>query len=318
MRPKGGGLRMRRGARLVQVHTNDLRGLASADGQAQDAMLHDLAGYIPEQPSSPPSRGMLRASAYLVVVSSPFAKPPMRLAVPMQSRYDEADHEWLARAHPQAWQLRPVGQLVPVAAHQPEPKTPRTVQTLRPLRGGQTYRITSPAARGLVRPALAGALETVFERFAREHGFTPEKPLEIRLARGFKAGSHGHGEGRAADIAAVSGKSLLVWKQEWDQAVMAAEKLPDAQQRAGAIAVEQRCNLGYALYKALQEHSGWRVNQGGWRPYRGVMQLFGPWTATEGPWKAMQIKDPKVYQQQHLADQQWVFRAHRDHIHVAR
>jgi len=48
------------------------------------------------------------------------------------------------------------------------------------------------------------------------------------------------------------------------------------------------------------------------------MQLFGPWTATEGPWKAMQIKDPTPYQRQRLADQQWVFHAHQDHIHVAK
>jgi len=62
---------------------------------------------------------------------------------------------------------------------------------------------------------LAEALETVFERFACEFGFTPAKPLEISLTRGFKAGSPGHGEGRAADIAAVGGKSVLAWKQEW-------------------------------------------------------------------------------------------------------
>jgi hypothetical protein len=29
----------------------------------------------------------------------------------------------------------------------------------------------------------------------------------------------------------------------------------------------------------------------GRRPDRGVMQLFGPWTATEGPWQPMKIKD---------------------------
>jgi len=81
---------------------------------------------------------------------------------------------------------------------------------------------------------------------------------------------------------------------------------------------EQKRNLGYGLYKAFQEDGGWTVEQRGWRPYRGVMQLFGPWTAREGPWKPMQIKDPNPYQQQRLADQQWVFRAHQDHIHVAR
>jgi hypothetical protein len=31
----------------------------------------------------------------------------------------------------------------------------------------------------------------------------------------------------------------------------------------------------------------------------------------------MEIKDTNPYQKQRLADQQWVFRAHRDHIHVA-
>jgi hypothetical protein len=199
-----------------------------------------------------------------------------------------------------------------------EPTPPPTVHTLRPIRSGHAYSITSPPTHGLVRPELTEALETVFERFARERGFAPEKPLEIRLERGFKAGSPGHGEGRAADIAAVGGKTLLAWKQEWDQAIAAADKLSDAQQRAEAIAAEQKRNLGYALYKVVQEHGGWRVNQQGWRPYRGIMQLFGPWTATEGPWKAMQIKDPNIYQQQRLADQQWVFRAHQDHIHVAR
>jgi hypothetical protein len=35
--------------------------------------------------------------------------------------------------------------------------------------------------------------------------------------------------------------------------------------------------------RCLHEYGGWRVDQKGWRPYRGVMQLFGPWTATEGP-----------------------------------
>jgi hypothetical protein len=226
-------------------------------------------------------------------------------------------------------QLRPVGRLVRMAApHSGQPAaidpptseavTAPTIHTLRPVRSGGAYSIPSQPTRRVVRPVLAEALETVFERFARERGFSPEKPLEIHFARGFKAGSRGHGEGRAADIAAVGGKALLVWKQEWEQAVAASEKHPDAQQRAGAIAAEQQRNLGYALYKALQEHSGWRVNQGGWRPYRGVMQLFGLWTATEGPWKTLQIKDPTPYQCQRLADQQWVFRAHQDHIHVAR
>jgi hypothetical protein len=198
------------------------------------------------------------------------------------------------------------------------PEAPPPVRTLRPVQSGQYYRITSQPARGLVTPDLAETLGTVFERFARMHGFTPKKPLEIRFSRGFKAGSRGHGEGCAVDIVAMGGKSLQAWKQEWDRAMDAAEARSDPQQRVEAIAAEQKRNLGYGLYETLQQHGGWRVNPKGWRPYRGVMQLFGPWTATEGPWKAMQIKEPNAYQRQRLADQEWILRAHQDHIHVAR
>ncbi|MGH9960885.1 MAG: hypothetical protein ACREBC_27840 [Pyrinomonadaceae bacterium] len=84
------------------------------------------------------------------------------------------------------------------------------------------------------------------------------------------------------------------------------------------MAAEQKRNLGYGLYKALQDHGGWRVDKKGWRLYRREKQLFGPWTAAEGPWKAMQAKKPNPYQRQRLADQRWVFRAHKGHIHVAR
>jgi hypothetical protein len=82
-------------------------------------------------------------------------------------------------------------------------------------------------------------------------------------------------QGRATDIATVGGKSFLAWKQEWDRAMATANKLPDPQQRAEAIATEQQRNLDYRLYKALQAHGGWRVNPKGWRVYREVMQFFG-------------------------------------------
>jgi hypothetical protein len=211
---------------------------------------------------------------------------------------------------PGRWPTRAVVRLAPAGL--------RPVQTLRPVRGSEAYCLTSLAACGLVTPELAEALEAVFARFAHERGFTPAKPLAIRLARGFKASSHGHGEGRAADIDAVGGKSLLKWKQEWDQAMTAAKNVTDPQQRAEALAAEQARNLGFGLYKFLQAHGGWRVNRGGWRVYRGVTQLFGPWTATEGPWKALHLEHPTPAQRQRFADQQWVFQAHQDHIHVAR
>jgi hypothetical protein len=269
------------------------------------------------------------AWGYFVVATGPSTEPELNIDVSIQPQLNGAPYRMI--------QLQPVGRLIPLAAPPNrllgKPRAPfgredgdegDTAQQLanaiplRPVQSGQNYRITSPPVRGLVRPELPEALETVFERFARERGFMPENPLEIQFSRGFKAGSPGHGEGRAADIAAVGGKSLLEWNQEWDQAMAAAEKLSDPQQQAEAIAVEQKRNLGYSLYKALQEHGGWRVDPKGWRLYRDVMQLFGPWTATEGPWKAMQIKNPNPYQRQRLANQRWVFRAHQDHIHVAR
>jgi len=261
---------------------------------------------------------MVKAWGYVVVVTSPIGELKTDMAPPMRWQFNGVHNKPLNGTHPATLQLRPVGQVVPVAAPRSKTDSSSTVRTLRPVRSGEAYRITSPSAHGVVTPELADALEAVFQRFAREFGFTSEKPLEIQLSRGFKAGSYGHGEGRAADIAAIDGKSLLEWKQEWDRAMAGAEKLSDSQHRAEAIAAEQKRNLGYGFYKTLQEHGGWRVNPKGWRVYRSVMQLFGPWTATEGPWKVMQIKDPTPYQRQRLADQQWIFRAHQDHIHVAR
>jgi hypothetical protein len=300
---------MKRVAHVRQVRANGPPRPESSNGLDGDAMHPSPAGYILEHLLTPPP-GRIRVWGYVVVVPEPLDEPEVGMTMPMQPSSNGA--------HPKVLQLRPVARLVPIAAPQPKPEAPRTTRSLQPVRSGQAYCITSPPARGLVTPELAEALQTVFEGFARERGFTSEKPLEIHLARGFKAGSHGHGEGRAADIVAVGGKGLLVWKQEWEQAVVAADTLSDGPQRAETVAAERRRNLGYALYKALQEHGGWRVNQEGWRTYRGVMQLFGPWTATEGPWKPLQIKDPNPYQHQRLADQQWVFRAHQDHIHVAR
>lgn len=282
----------------------------SADTVDEHGMLQEPAGCVLEQPSAPLPPGMLGARGHAVVVTGPFGEPQVRMAVPMQPSFNGTPFEMVRR--------RPISWTVPVATPQVEPERPLTVRGLRPVWSGQAYRVTSLFRRGLVTPELAEALESVFERFAHERGFTPGKPLEVCLSHGLKARSHGHREGRAADIAAVGGKSLLEWKQEWDRAMAIAVKLADPQWRAEAIAAEQKRNLGYGLYKALQAHGGWLVDPKSWRPYRGVMQLFGPWTATEGPWKPMQIKAPNPYQRQRLADQQWVFHAHRDHIHVAK
>jgi hypothetical protein len=267
-----------------------------------------LAGYVLERSAAwAPSRATLVCHYVVLVTANPGEPEAPRATAPWPP---------LDGHHPRRVALRPVGRLVPLAALPSESTPASGGRALRPVRNGQFYRITSLPARGLVTPELAEALEAIFERFAEQRGFTRERRLAIGLSRGFMARSHGHGEGRAADIATVDGKGLLEWKREWDRAVAAL--LPDPQRRLEAIAAEQKDNLGYGLYKALQEHGGWRVDQAGWRPYRGVMQLFGPWTATEGPWKPMQITEPTPYQRQRLADQQWIFEAHRDHIHVAR
>jgi hypothetical protein len=192
------------------------------------------------------------------------------------------------------------------------------VRRLRPVRSGRAYLLTCPAARRLVAPPLAEALEAVFERFARQVGAGESDPLEVGIARGFVPGSPGHGEGRAADIATVGGRTLLDWKWDWDRAMALAERLTDPRQRADARAGERRRNLGHGLYQALLRRCGWRIDDHGWRPYRRVEQLFGPWTATEGPWRTIQVAEPTPTQQRRLADQRWVFAAHQDHIHVAR
>jgi hypothetical protein len=293
---------------MVRVRADHLPGATAASGP-RDSGFQDLSGYVLERAATRAPAGAVVAWSYVMFGTRRLggAQPETAPHPPRRSKPSRG-----------VLHLEPIGRLVPLAAPRVAPAAAPAPRALRPVQGGQAYRIASPPTCGLVTPELAEALETVFERFARERGCTPENPLEIALSRGFKAGSHGHGEGRAADIAAVGGKRILEWKREWDRAATAAEAASKPQASADALAAERQRNLGYALYKALQAYGGWRVNQAGWRPYRGVMQLFGPWTATEGPWKPMRIADPNPYQQQRLADQLWVFQAHKDHIHVAR
>jgi hypothetical protein len=309
---------MRRVVRVLEIPADDVAEPELHDGLYGGEMLQDIGGCIPEPPSFAPAQRIVKAWGYVVIVASPKNELQTDMAPRRPSQLKQVGYKLLNGTHSTTLRLRPVGQVVPVTPAQPKPDSSPAVRTLRPVRSGEVYRITSATACGVVIPELAATLEAVFQRFAQQNGFSSEKPLEIQLSRGFKAGSHGHGEGRAADIAAAGGKSLREWKRDWDQAMATVEKLSDPQQRVETIAAEQKYNLGYGLYKTLQEQGGWRVDTKGWRPYRGVMQLFGPWTAVEGPWKTMQIKDPTSYQCQRLADQQWVFRAHQDHIHVAR
>jgi len=210
--------------------------------------------------------------------------------------------------------LRPVGRPRLIAEPPANAIATRRVRSLRPVRSGDAYRIGSRPEHGMVTPELAQSLEAVFARFASERGFTSDQPLEIGFFRGFSPGSRRYGEGRAADIASVGGRSVRQWKQAWDQAKSAGEKPSDGDPRADALGEEQKRNLGYALYKALQAHEGWRVH----RVQNGVVQLFGPWTETEGPWKAMEIENPSSDDRRRTALQRSVFRAHQDRIHVAK
>jgi hypothetical protein len=197
-------------------------------------------------------------------------------------------------------------------------RRPQSWVRLRPIRSGKAFRIVSPSGLALVRPELADALETVFERFALERRFEPRQRLSIEIARGHAPTSAGHYEGRAADISAVGGIGFLEWSQRWHASLRRARATSGEGTRRSILRDERRKNVGFALYEALREHGGWRVNDGGWRPYLGVAQLFGPWTPVYGPWRKLRIDSPDAAQRQRIADQDWVFRAHQDHIHVAR
>ena len=169
--------------------------------------------------------------------------------------------------------------------------TVRSTSGLVPVRGGLFYRVDSPAENALVTPELAREIEKVLDLFAYEAGFTPDKPVGVV----FEPGTLGHHKvGRAADIYAVGGFGMERWKQRWDHAMRAAA--PPGESSASRN-MERKRNLGWRLYKALQRFGRWS------QPYGFPIQLFGPWTREEGPWKF--ISDPLLY-------------AHKDHIHVAK
>ncbi len=148
---------------------------------------------------------------------------------------------------------------------------------LVPVRSGQGYRVTSSPDSALVTREVAIELERVLERFGEVVG------CPNRVSIFFKPGIFGHHRvGRAVDIYAVGGVGIDVWKRRWDEASCAAAR---------------RRNLGWLLYKTLQLFGRWA------QPYGYPIQLFGPWTRSEGPWC-------------YISD--FLLNAHRDHIHVAR
>jgi hypothetical protein len=205
-------------------------------------------------------------------------------------------HVVQSHLHTQAQMTHPRAAEPPVSS-QPAPAT--TEETThqpesQPIPSGQAYRVTSLPEHSLVTPPLAHQLSQILEQFAQANGFSAERPLDVAFGRG-TLGLHRFR--RAADIYAIGGKGLGQWAHEWNATMRQATAAPNPQERARGVAAERERNLGYKLYKALHAHGGWA------QPPGYPVQLFGPWTRSEGPHKA--ISDRLLH-------------AHRDHIHVAK
>ena len=113
---------MRQVVRWLQVRADGLLGPALAHGPGEYEPLHDLAGYILEQPYAFPGRELVSACGYLVLVTRGLGEPDARADVPVQPRSNGP--------HRKTLQLRPVGRLVPVR---------RSLMDSRNERGGPTY-----------------------------------------------------------------------------------------------------------------------------------------------------------------------------------
>ncbi len=163
-----------------------------------------------------------------------------------------------------------------------------------PVRSGRSYRVDSPARNALVTPDLARELERVLEEF----GLRTQRGRRKRIGIFFIPGSFGHHKvGRAVDIYGVNGRGLDDWKRRWDRAWQRCSDAIDEVSKRALLDRERQENLGWQLYKTLQTCGRWS------QPCGYPIQLFGPWTRSEGPWK--QISD-------------FLLNAHRDHIHVAK
>jgi hypothetical protein len=168
----------------------------------------------------------------------------------------------------------------------------RGQQPLVPVPSGRAYRVSSAQEAAMITPALAQELARVLESFAGGAGFDESRPVGVF----FKPGIFGHHQvGRAADIYGVGGIGLNRWKARWDDVMRRASGgggLDDS-----VVDAERATNLGWRLYKTMATEGRWS------QPYGYPIQLFGPWTRTEGPWK-------------YISDRLLV--AHLDHIHVAK
>jgi hypothetical protein len=159
---------------------------------------------------------------------------------------------------------------------------------------GAAYRAVFGEEPERVTPEFAAELQRVLDRFAEEAGATAVKPVKVF----FRRGMFGHHQvGRALDIYGVNGLGLDEWKRRWDAALCRAAAAGPGLQRRLIVETEQKRNLGWRLYKALQRYGRWA------QPYGYPIQLFGPWTRSEGPWR-------------HISD--FLLNAHRDHVHLAK
>jgi hypothetical protein len=162
-----------------------------------------------------------------------------------------------------------------------------------PIQSGRSFKAEWTGRRELVAPRLANETERILENFAQDSGFDPAQPVTVN----FRAGIFGHHQhGRAADIYAVGGIGIDEWKARWDRAALLCQNKSDFINCRAISSAEKMRNLGWRLYKALQHYGRWV------QPYGFPIQLFGPWTNSEGPWKFI---SPRL------------LRAHRDHIHFA-
>ena len=159
---------------------------------------------------------------------------------------------------------------------------------------GRNFRVDSPPGHALMTPELAHELHRVLDRFGRDI----TNGCGNKVGVFFKPGIFGHHKvGRAADIYAVGGVGFDIWKRRWDAAQQKVARVKNAFERQTILENERRNNLGWRLYKTLQNCGRWS------QPHGFPIQLFGPWTREEGPWKF--ISD-------------FLLKAHRDHIHVAK
>jgi hypothetical protein len=159
---------------------------------------------------------------------------------------------------------------------------------------GKNFRVESPPGNALVTPELAAEVAQVLERFGRIVRSVSGTSVGVF----FRPGIFGHHKvGRAVDIYAVGGLGLDTWKRLWDAAEHRCCQVSKEAEKRAIWDNERRKNLGWQLYKALQIYGRWS------QPRGYPVQLFGPWTRREGPWKP--ISD-------------FLLNAHRDHIHAAK